>query len=157
MKISKKNKDFLERIHGCKCGGNIWRNMLSDAIYEIKKAFPRYTWVGIYLTDGEYLVLETFLGKPTAHIRIPFSKGICGAAATQKQTVMVKDVKLDDRYIACDIAVKSELVIPIVRQDLVLGVLDIDSNWRDAFSEEERYLLEEAVKIMVESFPVIHK
>ena len=77
---------FLERIKGCICGGNIWRYMLSDVVYEIKQTFPKYTWVGIYLLDDGVLLLETFLGKATSHTKIPLDKGICGASASQKKT-----------------------------------------------------------------------
>lgn len=148
---------FLERIKGCICGGNIWRYMLSDVVYEIKQAFPRYGWVGIYLLEDDMLILETFLGKATSHTRIPLDKGICGASASQKKTLVIQDVNKDDRYISCDIAVKSELVVPIIRNNEVLGVLDIDSNHRDAFSDEERYLMEQTVAMMIDAFPNIRK
>jgi len=148
---------FLERIKGCICGGNIWRYMLSDVVYEIKQAFPKYTWVGIYLLDDDELILETFLGKATSHTRIPLNKGICGASASQKKSIAIKDVCKDERYISCDIAVKSELVVPIVRNNEVLGVLDIDSIHRDAFSEEEQFVLEQAAALMIDAFPNIRK
>jgi L-methionine (R)-S-oxide reductase len=157
MNVSKKHMQFLERIKGCICGGNIWRYMLSDVVYEIKQTFPKYSWVGIYLLDDGALILETFLGKATSHTKIPLDKGICGASASQKKTLLIQDVNKDERYISCDIAVKSELVVPIIRNGEVLGVLDIDSNHRDAFSEEEQALMEQAVALMIDAFPTIRK
>ncbi len=157
MDISKKNQILLERVKSCVLGAGIWRQMLPDVVYEIKQAFPRYSWVGIYLIDGSQLVLETFLGKPTAHNRIDLDKGICGASATQKQTLLIKDVRKDDRYISCDIAVKSEIVVPLLKNGEVLGVLDIDSNFRDAFSDEERRILEQIASMIANASPNIQK
>ena len=71
--------------------------------------------------------------------------------------MLIQDVNKDERYISCDIAVKSELVVPIIRNNEVLGVLDIDSNHRDAFSEEEQYLMEQTVALMIDAFPNIRK
>ena len=74
-----------------------------------------------------------------------------------KENLLLQDVNKDERYISCDIAVKSELVVPIIRNSEVLGVLDIDSNYKDAFSEEEQSLMEQAVALMIDSFPNIRK
>ena len=64
---------------------------------------PDYTWVGIYLLDGNELVLGPFVGKPSPHTRIPLGRGICGAAATEKATIIVDDVNADPRYLACSL------------------------------------------------------
>ena len=76
---------------------------------------PDYTWVGIYLLDGNELVLGPFVGKPSPHTRIPLGRGICGAAATEKATIIVDDVNADPRYLACSIETQSEIVVPIMR------------------------------------------
>lgn len=157
MKITKKHQELLERVKSCVTNRNIWRYMLSEVIFEIKQAFPRFTWVGFYLVDGEELSLETFLGKPTEHVRIPLDKGICGASASSKKTMLIKDVKNDDRYISCDIAVKSELVVPMIYNNQVIGVLDIDSHYRNAFTENECQLLEEITKWVADAFPGFRK
>ncbi len=115
---------------------------LALAVSEIKAAMPEYTWVGIYLLrDGE-LVLGPFLGKPSPHTRIPVGRGICGAAAAEKQTIVVDDVNADERYLACSLETRSEIVVPIMRGDLVIGEVDVDSDRAAAFGPKDRALLE---------------
>jgi GAF domain-containing protein len=98
--------------------------------------------VGIYLLrDGE-LVLGPFLGKPSPHTRIPVGRGICGAAAAEKQTIVVDDVNADERYLACSLETRSEIVVPIMRGDLVIGEVDVDSDRAAAFGPKDRALLE---------------
>src|ERR1051325_7471795 len=116
---------------------------LRDAVADLKARHPQYTWVGIYLLEGDELVLGPFLGKPSPHTRIPLNRGICGAAASQKQTIIVDDVNGDPRYLACSIETKSEIVVPIMDGDRVLGEIDIDSDQPAAFGETDRRLLEE--------------
>lgn len=87
---------------------------------------PDLNWAGFYRNVGETLVLGPFQGK-TACIRIPFGKGVCGAAAATRETQLVEDVHAFPGHIACDAASRSELVVPIVHQGELLGVLDLDS------------------------------
>ncbi|HEY7474434.1 MAG TPA: GAF domain-containing protein [Vicinamibacterales bacterium] len=110
------------------------------------KALPNYNWVGIYLLEGQELVLGPFLGKPSPHTRIPLNRGICGAAASQKETIIVDDVNSDPRYLACSIETKSEIVVPIMRDGRVFGEIDIDSDRPAAFGEQDRKLLEDAAR-----------
>ncbi len=108
-----------------------------------------YSWVGIYLMDGpDELVLGPFRGKPSPHTRIPLNSGICGAAASQKETVIIDDVNADLRYLACSLETKSEIVVPIMRGQTCLGEIDIDSDRLAAFGDDDRALLEQiAAKI----------
>jgi GAF domain-containing protein len=106
------------------------------------KALPHYSWVGIYLLEGDELVLGPFLGAPSPHTRIPLGRGICGAAATERQTIVVDDVNSDPRYLACSLDTKSEIVVPILRDGVVLGEIDIDSDRPAAFGSDDRALLE---------------
>jgi len=108
----------------------------------LKAKLPHYTWVGIYWLDGEDLVLGPFLGKPSPHTRIPLHRGVCGAAASQKATIVVDDVNRDPRYLACSLETKSEIVVPIMRGTTVLGEIDIDSDRLAAFGSADRVLLE---------------
>jgi len=101
-----------------------------------------YTWVGIYLLEGDELVLGPFVGKPSPHTRIPLGRGICGAAATQKATLVVDDVNADPRYLACSLETRSEIVVPIMDRGRVLGEIDIDSDRPAAFDRHDRALLE---------------
>lgn len=113
------------------------------AVALLKSRRPAYTWVGIYLLEGDTLVLGPYLGKPSPHTRIPLGRGICGAAAAEKATIIVDDVNADPRYLACSIETMSEIVVPILAADgAVLGEIDIDSDARAAFTAEDRTLLE---------------
>src|SRR5215471_9398908 len=94
----------------------------------LKDGVSHYTWVGIYLLDGNELVLGPFVGKPSPHTRIPLGRGICGAAAAEKATIVVDDVSSDSRYLACSVETRSEIVVPIMENDDVLGEIDIDSD-----------------------------
>lgn len=114
----------------------------------LKREMPSYTWVGIYLLEGDELVLGPFLGKPSPHTRIPLGRGICGAAATEKQTIIVDDVNADPRYLACSLETRSEIVVPIMSGSHVLGEIDIDSDRPAAFDAEDRTLLEAVASLL---------
>ena len=116
----------------------------------LKDGVPRYTWVGIYLLDGNELVLGPFVGKPSPHTRIPLGRGICGAAAAEKTTIVVDDVNADPRYLACSVETKSEIVVPIMQGTEVLGEIDIDSDERAAFGANDRNLLEPIAALLAE-------
>jgi putative methionine-R-sulfoxide reductase with GAF domain len=114
----------------------------------LKNALPDYTWVGIYLLDGNELVLGPFRGRPSPHTRIPLGRGICGAAAAEKATIVVDDVSTDNRYLACSADTKSEIVVPIMTGTDVLGEIDVDSDRPAAFSAADRSLLEEVAALL---------
>jgi GAF domain-containing protein len=109
---------------------------------ELLKRMPDYTWVGIYQLFGNELVLGPFAGKPSPHTHIPLGRGICGAAAAEKATIIVDDVNADTRYLACSVDTQSEIVVPIMRDNEVLGEIDIDSDRKAAFGERDKRLLE---------------
>ena len=115
---------------------------MTEVIRLLKAHRPHYTWAGIYLLQGDTLVLGPYLGKPSPHTHIPLGRGICGAAATEKATIIVDDVNSDPRYLACSLETKSEIVVPIMRGETVLGEIDIDSDKSAAFGDEDRVLLE---------------
>lgn len=107
-------------------------------------------WAGFYLYKEEQLVLGPFQGLP-ACIRIPMGKGVCGTAAQTLQTQLVEDVHAFPGHIACDAASNSEIVIPVIVNDTLVGVLDIDSPSLSRFDEEDREGLSETVAILVSS------
>src|SRR5579864_2168633 len=118
---------------------------MARAVALLKARRPHYTWAGIYLLEGETLVLGPYLGKPSPHTRIPLGRGICGAAATERATIVVDDVESDPRYLACSLETKSEIVVPIIDprdRTAVLGEIDIDSDQPAAFTAGDRSLLE---------------
>jgi putative methionine-R-sulfoxide reductase with GAF domain len=124
---------------------------MKQAVRLLKDGIPYYSWVGIYLLDGDELELGPFLGKPSPHTRIPLGNGICGAAATEKATIVVDDVNADPRYLACSLETKSEIVVPIIEDGRVLGEIDIDSDTPAAFGDADRRLLEQVAALLAES------
>ncbi len=104
-------------------------------------------WAGFYLYDGERLVLNAFQGKP-ACIEIELSRGVCGAAASLRETLVVPDVHKFPDHIACDSASRSEIVIPLIIADELFGVLDIDSPTLNRFCEDDRRGLEKFADIL---------
>ncbi len=123
---------------------------MTRAVEILKNRVPTYTWVGVYLVSGEELVLGPFLGKPSPHTRIPIGRGICGAAASEKQTIVVDDVNSDPRYLACSLETRSEIVVPIMRGRFVIGEIDIDSDVPAAFGDRDRAMLEEVAGVLAE-------
>jgi L-methionine (R)-S-oxide reductase len=121
---------------------------MTRAVEILKARVPDYTWVGIYELFGNELVLGPFVGKPSPHTRIPVGRGICGAAAAEKTTIIVDDVNADPRYLACSLETRSEIVVPIMRGCDVLGEIDIDSDRPAAFGEEDKRLLEVVAAIL---------
>ena len=106
---------------------------------------PDLNWVGVYFLEGDTLYLGPFQGLP-ACTTIAIGKGVCGTAAAQQQTMNVKDVHQFEGHIACDGASNSELVIPIIKDNELLGVLDIDSPLFDRFQAMDQTQLEQLVK-----------
>jgi GAF domain-containing protein len=125
------------------------QRVMKRVVEILKHDMPHYTWVGIYVLEGDELVLGPFLGKPSPHTRIPIGSGICGAAAREQQTVIVDDVNADSRYLACSLETKSEIVVPIMSGGRVLGEIDIDSDQPAAFGAEDRGLLESVAALLV--------
>ncbi len=113
-------------------------------------ALPDLNWVGFYLYDGKELVVGPFQGQP-ACVRIPLDKGVCGAAARTRETQRVADVNAFPGHIACDSASRSELVVPLVHDDELVGVFDIDSPHPGRFDEEDQQGLEAIARIFLES------
>ena len=107
-----------------------------------------YNWVGFYFKNGnkKELKLGPYVGETTDHTIIPFGKGICGQVAISNENFIVPDVQAQDNYIACNIYVKSEIVIPIFVNGDNIGQIDIDSNTSNPFSEKDERFLEFVVK-----------
>jgi len=106
-------------------------------------------WAGFYLNRNEELVLGPFQGQ-VACVRIPFSRGVCGAAAASRQTQRVEDVHAFPGHIACDSASNSELVIPLVKEGRLIAVLDLDSPKVGRFSEADQVGLERLAAVFLE-------
>ncbi|HTW59865.1 MAG TPA: GAF domain-containing protein [Terriglobales bacterium] len=112
----------------------------------------KYNWVGFYMLEPgaqpPMLVLGAFDGAMTPHTRIPLNQGICGAAASSGQTVVVDDVSKDPRYLACSLETKSEIVVPVFAHGKVVGELDIDSHFPAAFTLEHQTLVQHCAQVV---------
>ena len=120
---------------------------ITAAIHDIFGFF----WVGFYLVKGDELVLGPFQG-PVACTRIPFHKGVCGYAYTERKTVVVPNVDEFPGHIACASASKSEIVIPVFHENRVILVLDVDSDSLNDFSEEDQIGLEKIMGIIEDNW-----
>lgn len=119
----------------------------------IFNSLPEVNWAGFYLFDGNELVVGPFQGKP-ACIRIALGRGVCGTAAQDRKTQLVRDVHAFDGHIACDAASQSEIVVPLVNPDgMLLGVWDVDSPVVDRFDEEDRAGMEALCAVFLQTLP----
>lgn len=112
--------------------------LVAAAVRMIEGADEAYDWVGVYLLDGEELVLGPYVGKPTDHTRIPVGRGVCGTAVAQDRDLNVPDVHAIENYLACSLETASELVVLVRRADgSIAGQLDLDSHRRAAFGKRD--------------------
>ena len=114
---------------------------LSNVVAALKQTFEKISWVGFYLSKEEMLYLGPFQGK-VACTRIKFGNGVCGTSALKKETQVVPNVHEYPGHIACDVETNSEIVIPIIFNNNVYGVLDLDSTQFSAFDETDKIWLE---------------
>ena len=116
----------------------------------VMHALPDLNWAGFYFFDGTELVLGPFQGKP-ACLRIPLERGVCGAAATSRQTQLVPDVHAFPGHIACDAASRSEIVVPLVHDGRLIGVWDVDSPIAARFDVKDQSGMETLCRIYLDS------
>jgi L-methionine (R)-S-oxide reductase len=121
---------------------------LANAASAIYHALPELNWAGFYLSRGPELVLGPFQGKP-ACVRIPMGKGVCGTAAVRRRSVLVPDVHAFPGHIACDSASNAELVVPLIWEETLIGVLDLDSPQPARFDAHDQVGCEALVAIIV--------
>jgi GAF domain-containing protein len=112
------------------------------------EGLPDLNWVGFYFLRGETLLLGPFQGK-VACIRIPLGRGVCGTAAQERRTVIVPDVHAFPGHIACDAASRSEIVLPLIRDGVLWGVLDLDSPTPARFDQEDAEGLKASVELLL--------
>ncbi len=119
------------------------RKAITDFVCRELRKVPHYSWVGIYEVQGTDLVLTSWSGpSATQHVRIPVGQGVCGAAVTANETVLVPDVSKDPRYLQCFLNTQSEIVVPVMRAGHAVAEIDIDSDQLGAFSQTDRDFLE---------------
>ncbi|MCX7876883.1 MAG: GAF domain-containing protein [Melioribacteraceae bacterium] len=124
---------------------------LSNLTSLLKDAFTKISWVGFYLSKNNKLYLGPFQGKIACTV-IDFGKGVCGTSALNKKTIIVKNVHEFPGHIACDSGSYSEIVIPLIKDDNVVAVLDLDSYNFSAFNETDKYYLEKISDILINKF-----
>jgi len=141
------------RIAEQKIKGIITKNksttILQDVVDVLYESFEKYSWVGIYLVEGDFLVLSAWNGKQaTEHIKIPIGKGVCGSAAQNGKTEVVDEVSKDTRYLSCFLSTRSEIVVPIKKKNTVIGEIDIDSDVLAAFDKNDAVFLEKIADML---------
>ncbi|MFD1177430.1 GAF domain-containing protein [Paenibacillus puldeungensis] len=142
----------LSQLRGLIYGESSYVANLANAAALLRFYLDEINWVGFYLFDDHELVLGPFQGLP-ACIRIPLGKGVCGTSAERRETLRIDDVHAFPGHIACDAASMSEIVVPIVKDDRLLGVLDIDSPIKSRFNEADQVFLEQFVAVLTEQLP----
>lgn len=133
-------KIMLIKLEGLLSSEQDWLANISNATALLYTNLDNVNWAGFYFLKNGELVLGSFQGK-TACTRIKLGSGVCGTAVEEKKTMLVTDVSTFEGHIACDCATKSELVVPIIKDDMVYGVLDIDSPIKNRFNDiDEKYV-----------------
>lgn len=126
--------------------------VLRYAVQILKQERQHYNWVGIYLIDGDTLVLHNYIGKPTDHTHIPIGRGVCGVAVAEGVNQIVGDVTKLDNYLACSVETRAEIVVLIRRGPEILGQIDIDSDLENAFTKEDEALLTRVADLIAGRF-----
>ncbi|HYC70879.1 MAG TPA: GAF domain-containing protein [Opitutaceae bacterium] len=139
---------FHRQLEAVLQGERDWTANLAQASALLMQLLPDLNWAGFYLLKGEELVLGPFQGK-VACVRIGLGRGVCGTAAVRRATVVVPDVHAFPGHIACDSASRSEIVVPLVRGERLLGVLDLDSPRKNRFDDHDARGLEKAASIIL--------
>jgi L-methionine (R)-S-oxide reductase len=135
----------------------VWFDALSplgSAVRYVAGLSSAFHWVGIYRLDGDTLVLGPFLGEETEHREIPVGVGVCGTAVAENRDQNVPDVRACSNYLSCSLKTRSELVVLVRdRKGSILGQIDIDSHFPDAFGEEEETAVRQVAKELGERWP----
>ena len=122
--------------------GHLSDALLRAAVRSIEESDERFDWVGVYLLgDGDELWLHNYVGEPTEHAKIPVGTGICGRAVQERTNLNIPDVSAEENYLACSPDVQSELVVLIRAGEDIYGQIDIDSEEKAAFTEEDEVAL----------------
>ncbi len=141
-------RDLAEELNALLTGEADRTANAANAAAAIYHSLPALNWAGFYFLRGDELVLGPFQGKP-ACVRIPMGKGVCGTAAIERRSILVPDVEAFPGHIACDSASRSELVIPLLDGERLLGVLDMDSPDLARFDTEDQAGCEALAAIVV--------
>lgn len=147
LSTESKLDNMLIMLEGLVQGEESAITKLCNASALINALIGRINWCGFYLEKNNELILGPFQGMP-ACTKIEIGKGVCGTAALKRETLLIEDVHSFKDHIACDAASNSEIVVPIVKDDKLIGVLDLDSNEFNRFTVLEQKYLEKSVDIL---------
>lgn len=128
---------------------------LSNISAALKEAFDKISWVGFYLLKNDKLFLGPFQGK-TACTLIKIGSGVCGTSAQKKETIIVEDVDKFPGHIACDAGSKSEIVVPLIKNEKLIGVLDVDSYALSSFNKVDKKYLEKICELLADKLDLLN-
>ena len=152
MEKHSRYQDLLVQIEAFADASDNPISVLSNCAAVMKMHFPEeYFWVGFYIVDGEELFLGPFQGTP-ACTRIKFGRGVCGTAWKERRSLVVEDVEAFPGHIACSSLSRSEVVVPLFSDGVVVGEIDIDSTDVASFDETDRTYLEEVAAMVAPYF-----
>jgi len=145
-----KRQQLVRTVRTAIAGQKTEQEILQKAIELIDAFSADFNWTGFYVMRDGVLEVGPYIGPKTEHTRIELNSGICGAAATQKKSVIVDDVKADPRFLACSLTTRSEIVVPLMDGQTCLGEIDIDSDKMSNFTDDDRRMLEEIASVVVD-------
>ena len=146
-----KHQDLLEGFRQFAAKAPSTAALMTHISQQLHDQMARYNWVGFYLvdpTDPGMLVVGPYVGSFSPNERIPINKGLCGAAATTRQTIVVNDVAADPRYLSGSEIVKANMVVPILAKNQLVAELDIESYFTNTFSKAEQTFAETIAQIV---------
>ncbi|HYA62017.1 MAG TPA: GAF domain-containing protein [Candidatus Sulfotelmatobacter sp.] len=149
--MTPEQRELLEEFRSYAVTASTAESVMDRIAKRLHEKMTRYNWAGFYLVDpadAGYLIVGPFAGSFTPNARIPLDKGLCGAAATSGQVVVVQDVSTDPRYLAGSPLVKSEIVVPIYAKKNLAGELDIESYFTDTFTKSEQEFVEACANVV---------
>ena len=144
-------KELLQEFQGFAAGAGAVQAVMERITKRLHEKMTRYNWVGFYLIDpanSGFLIVGPYAGSFTPNVRIPLNTGLCGAAASSGQTIVVQDVSTDPRYLAGSPLVKSEIVVPIFVNKKIAAELDIESYFTDTFTKSEQEFVEGCASVI---------
>ena len=147
LTIESKLDNMLIMLEGLMSDEDLSITKLCNASALINALIGRINWCGFYIVKDNELILGPFQGMP-ACTKIEIGKGVCGTSALKRETLIIRDVHKFEGHIACDAASNSEIVVPIVKDDKLIGILDLDSDEFDRFTELEKDYLERSILIL---------